>query len=375
MKRAWRACSFERRRYETSAWTLCVILGVLFGGGVSRVKEEQFTPGMREEDFGWHTETMSLLQLRNPSHVSTGEALQSGSNSGTLQRAPGPSHASMSKAMHHDASAHTAGPIHKMSMAVYSGLLVVVAVAICVMKRAMQPEEKEAPKLYLVTTSGFVLQIFISMVIFFAAAFVASLLPAVRNDCPYHTAVQVLLEQNHGFVVSVWSLFGLVSSSCCAIQLVLNLFNIGCAGFNTVLGPWRPVFMGLTATLQTAVWAHVYMNPHMWYMAAVGTIVAISLSFLPEILHLLSLCHATPAARGELLILHVEGMGCAACSNAVLAICNADARIASAAVAFEDKRVRCELAERAEASSLADELCLRLSDAGFTARPACGEKG
>ena len=38
---------------------------------------------------------------------------------------------------------------------------------------------------------------------------------------------------------------GLLSSSCCLLQLVLNVLamlnvvHIGCAGFNKVLGPWR----------------------------------------------------------------------------------------------------------------------------------------
>ncbi|KAG0344127.1 hypothetical protein BG004_004714 [Podila humilis] len=38
---------------------------------------------------------------------------------------------------------------------------------------------------------------------------------------------------------------GLLSSSCCVIQLVLNAFSIGCAGFS-VLTPLRPVFLGIS---------------------------------------------------------------------------------------------------------------------------------
>ena len=33
-----------------------------------------------------------------------------------------------------------------------------------------------------------------------------------------------------------------------------NLFSFGCAGFNTVLGPLRPYFMGATLLLQAGVW-------------------------------------------------------------------------------------------------------------------------
>ena len=37
-----------------------------------------------------------------------------------------------------------------------------------------------------------------------------------------------------------WSLLGLLSSACCVLQIILNLFSFGCAGFNTLLGPVRP---------------------------------------------------------------------------------------------------------------------------------------
>ncbi|KAG0028652.1 hypothetical protein BGZ81_004550 [Podila clonocystis] len=38
---------------------------------------------------------------------------------------------------------------------------------------------------------------------------------------------------------------GLLSSSCCVVQLVLNAFSIGCAGFS-VLTPLRPVFLAIS---------------------------------------------------------------------------------------------------------------------------------
>ncbi|KAF9949669.1 hypothetical protein BGZ70_001673, partial [Mortierella alpina] len=41
---------------------------------------------------------------------------------------------------------------------------------------------------------------------------------------------------------------GLLSSSCCVIQLVLNIFSIGCAGFS-ILTPLRPVFITISAGL------------------------------------------------------------------------------------------------------------------------------
>ncbi|KAG0261284.1 hypothetical protein DFQ27_003071 [Actinomortierella ambigua] len=44
------------------------------------------------------------------------------------------------------------------------------------------------------------------------------------------------------------ALMGLLTSSCCIIQLVLNAFSIGCAGFS-VLTPFRPVFLSLSISM------------------------------------------------------------------------------------------------------------------------------
>ena len=51
-----------------------------------------------------------------------------------------------------------------------------------------------------------------------------------------------------------WSALGLLSSSCCVLQLLLNAMSFGCAGFNTVLGPVRPQMMAVTISLQLFMW-------------------------------------------------------------------------------------------------------------------------
>eukprot|EP00966_Prymnesium_polylepis_P266398 6153786-Prymnesium_polylepis.2 len=51
-----------------------------------------------------------------------------------------------------------------------------------------------------------------------------------------------------------WSALGLLSSSCCVLQLLLNTLSVGCAGFNTILGPIRPQMMALTLSLQAFMW-------------------------------------------------------------------------------------------------------------------------
>ena len=53
---------------------------------------------------------------------------------------------------------------------------------------------------------------------------------------------------------------GLLSSSCCLIQLILNLLasfdiiHVGCAGFNKVLGPLRPVLRAVTLIFVSKLW-------------------------------------------------------------------------------------------------------------------------
>merc|ERR1719198_2078050 len=85
-----------------------------------------------------------------------------------------------------------------------------------------------------------------------------------------------------------WTLLALMSSSCCALQLLLNLFSFGCAGFNTVLGPARPFLLALTLLTQTLVWhaALTGRGPTLIRAAVGGTLVSAALTFLPEALEL-----------------------------------------------------------------------------------------
>jgi len=87
-----------------------------------------------------------------------------------------------------------------------------------------------------------------------------------------------------------WSLLGLLSSSCCAIQLVLNGMSWGCAGFNTVLGPWRSLLLSITLTLQAVTW-YIRMMVSPWQpkrishnTSILSTILVLVLSLLPEAL-------------------------------------------------------------------------------------------
>ncbi|CAD7922426.1 unnamed protein product [Amoebophrya sp. A25] len=193
-----------------------------------------------------------------------------------------------------------------------------------------------------------------------------------------------------------------MSGSCCAIQLGLNLFSFGCAGFNTVLGPWRPFLLSLTATSQAAMWLNLLKDvtgttetpilvegiesssriitttgsattssaTTRILSAALTTAISTCLALLPELLYLwdhrksskaesLLLCQddlvGSKPARTEqsasnlvtdvgqtseqTLRLRVEGMGCVACVNAVTNAVNKQGSLTSFRVSTVDVRL------------------------------------
>ena len=157
----------------------------------------------------------------------------------------------------------------------------------------------------------------------------------------------------------LWSLLGLLSSSCCALQLLLNAFSFGCAGFNTYLGPLRPFLMALTFFLQGCVWhsALTGRGPRLILNAVGGSVVCLVLTMLPEGLDLYvrrrggaasaptTEAPEAPAAPAPTLCLKVSGMGCTACTAKVqaaleqvdgVAACAVDLAAGSATITLDD---------------------------------------
>ncbi|CAD7945807.1 unnamed protein product [Amoebophrya sp. A120] len=137
-----------------------------------------------------------------------------------------------------------------------------------------------------------------------------------------------------------------LSGSCCALQLFLNMFSVGCAGFNTVLGPWRPFFLSLTFLSQGfGMYQAAVVNRDLDHVknAMVSSFLALSLAFLPEfvffvnndeIVRKMSVAGGSSPSSDEaagktvhsfspdpdreaIIELQVEGMGCVACVNAI----------------------------------------------------------
>merc|ERR1711865_187615 len=82
-----------------------------------------------------------------------------------------------------------------------------------------------------------------------------------------------------------WSIVGLLSSSCCAVQVFFNTMALGSAGFNTVLGPIRPMTVASTTLLQLISWSVAYERPYPSTPThAISTLLVVGLTFLPEFL-------------------------------------------------------------------------------------------
>ena len=148
-----------------------------------------------------------------------------------------------------------------------------------------------------------------------------------------------------------WSLLGLLSSSCCALQLLLNVFSFGCAGFNTLLGPLRPYLLAITAALQASVW-HAALRGRgasLVSSAVGGTLLCLALAFLPEVIELRVkygrsvLAAVDEASSDDVCVVRVGGMGCTACTLKVQAALEALPGVRACAVNLESGRATLSL--------------------------------
>ncbi|CAF0899001.1 unnamed protein product [Rotaria sordida] len=111
---------------------------------------------------------------------------------------------------------------------------------------------------------------------------------------------------------------GLLISSCCLIQLSLNLFGIGCAGLNTLLLPYRPLFISLTIISLT--YSFFRYRPSKWHFTIV-IIFTLILSFSPELLRIYNNQFSrNNIIDDQVIITHwkIIGMHCEACRSAVI---------------------------------------------------------
>ena len=162
------------------------------------------------------------------------------------------------------------------------------------------------------------------------------------------------------------SVIGLLSSSCCLLQLMLNAFSIGCAGFNTLLGPVRPYFMALALTFQIIMWQAVFAHEASLDAAITSTALTACLTFLPEALNAAMQASAVPPAEDDLR-LRVGGMGCTACSVKVKAALEGVDGVSVCTVVFEEGCAQLQLDSSSgeERAAVEQRAIAALAEAGF----------
>ena len=166
-----------------------------------------------------------------------------------------------------------------------------------------------------------------------------------------------------------------LSSACCALQLFLNLFSVGCAGFNTVLGPLRPVLLSGAVLGQCYMWSQIQLS--IQYPAAIrATAVTVVVSFMPEYLYLYnrylrspptaSAADPTAATTTPLhtIEIHLENMGCVACVNTITNTMLACKGVGSVHVRLEDDAADVGITKDCNV----EDMCLQVTDIGFPAR-------
>lgn len=195
-----------------------------------------------------------------------------------------------------------------------------------------------APKRqYLVTDDGFVRSLTLNLVV------ISAIVGAVLHIQPlYEVGFELygwLSEQmmHAAHRMAWWSLLGLLSSSCCALQILLNAFSFGCAGFNTTLGPLRPTFVALTLTIQGLAWYVAYPRPWQWAPTAASTALATVLTLLPEALALHTAWRQRPVqcGVGQAFQLQLSTLGCVACVSKVSGVLDGITGVTSYSVSLE----------------------------------------
>lgn len=124
----------------------------------------------------------------------------------------------------------------------------------------------KSSRLHLIFDEGFGLKFALSLLMIGVIA----KFPIVRSllSHNYEGLRMIMLESAQRW--KWWGAISLLASSCCALQVVLNFFSLGCAGFNTVLGPLRPPLLAMAFALQTTAWSEIRAQPLLWRKVSGG---------------------------------------------------------------------------------------------------------
>ena len=235
---------------------------------------------------------------------------------------------------------------------------------------------KKQKQYYLLSDPGFVSKLALNALGMGLAGALILKTPLLRNP------IQILLQEfqfqalqtSRRYLWTSSTLVGLLSSSCCALQLLLNLLSVGCAGFNTILGPMRPTLLAVALWMQAlSLWTRKSLLPTR------ATSISLLLSFLPELLAIWTKWTTTKAhastttlehSNGNLITIQLNTMGCMSCVNKVSSVLEAEAQVERFSVSLEQGQATVVLDQTEDSSSKTstiDRILQNLIKAGFPA--------
>lgn len=129
------------------------------------------------------------------------------------------------------------------------------------------------------------------------------------------------------------ALIALLSSSCCIIQLILNMFSISCAGF-AILTPYRGLLTSLSVLmLSYGIYKKGIRNGSVMFSVLICMLLMIS----PEIVKKQNQQVITTTTTSYFIRLHLDGLGCEACANRIKSKLNSVDWILNTRVYFDNK--------------------------------------
>lgn len=247
---------------------------------------------------------------------------------------------------------------------------------------------------YLMTDEGFLAALVANLFMMVAAmGFVFLIRPYREYVINAYFAIneRMMAMANH---YAWWSILGLLSSSCCALQILLNALSFGCSGINGLLGPLRPTFVAFTILSIVASWVLASPRPYQWRPTALSTGLSTILTLMPEFIDLHTrrraqrrrLCAALDGGKLDDLLLypniekrtkktcmfyfHLPTLGCASCVAHVSSLLDSLDSVVNHRVIFEDGIVEVEVvsSDNANHDLLWHQVSSELSGAGFPNR-------
>ena len=163
-----------------------------------------------------------------------------------------------------------------------------------------------------------------------------------------------------------WWAISMLASSCCVLQLILSAASIGCSGLNGVLGPVRPAFLSTALLLQVASWLVVFQRRAKFQpLVALGTLLTLTLSLLPEAIALLNRRAPVPAHSELTCTLKLAKVGCTACERKVVQVAEAHPSVLRCAVDIDAASARLLLKDGADVERAEEEVVKQLAAAGY----------